>query len=114
MSDPDPLPANPRSSMPQLSVVVTVYRETYSIVETVERLLGSNGPALGEILLIASPHSPAATMQICEDLVRTYPIVTFYLQKSPGVGRAVREGMSLAKYDCVAIMSSDLETEPEA
>ena len=54
-------------------------------------------------------------MQICEDLARRVKMVRTHIQQSgPGVGRALREGMSLATQELVAIMSGDLETEPEA
>jgi glycosyltransferase involved in cell wall biosynthesis len=103
---------NPQS---QLSVVVTVYTETQAIVETVERLLKSTTNALGEIVLVASQRSPVATARICEELANTHDIVRVHVQQhGPGVGWALREGMALAKYECVAIMSADLETEPEA
>lgn len=98
-----------------LSVVVTVYTETISVIETVERLLKNDSGALAEILIVVSPRSSAETLRICADLAARHPIVRVHTQqKVPGVGWALREGMALAKADCVAIMSGDLETEPEA
>lgn len=100
---------------PALSVVVTVYAETRSIIATVERLLASTGTELGEILLVASPRSPEETLRICHDLAKAYEVVRVCIQQNaPGVGWALREGMALARHECVAIMSGDLETEPEA
>ena len=60
---------------PALSIVVTVYAETRSIIETVERLLASTGTELGEILLVASPRSPEETLRICRDLAKAHEIV---------------------------------------
>ncbi len=98
-----------------LSVVVTVFSETFSVVETVDRLIKSNTGALREIILTVSPRSSAECLRICRQLAEDHELVRFHLQQqTPGVGWALREGMALAKYDCVAIMSGDLETEPEA
>lgn len=98
-----------------LSVVVTVYTETYSVRETVQRLLKSTGEELREILLVVAPRASEETFRICKELVAANPIVRMHVQKkTPGVGWALREGMALASEECVAIMSGDLETEPEA
>jgi dolichol-phosphate mannosyltransferase len=54
-------------------------------------------------------------MRICQDLAASHPIVLLHIQQHvPGVGWALQEGMKLASQECVAIMSGDLETEPEA
>lgn len=98
-----------------LSVVVTVYTETFSVVETVDRLVKNDSGGLREIILVVSPKASAETLRITEELERTNPLVRRHIQKRvPGVGWALREGMSLAKEECVVIMSGDLETEPEA
>ncbi len=100
---------------PGLSVVVTVYTETVSIEQTVERLLGSDEGCLREIILVVSPKASALTKSISADLASRVDIVRVHEQESgPGVGRALREGMNLAREEWVAIMSGDLETEPEA
>ena len=105
----------PHSENLGLSVIVTVYSETFSVRETVERLLKSDSGAIREIILVVSPRSSPECMSICHDLARTDKVVRVHIQqKGPGVGWALREGMSLAKEECVAIMSGDLETEPEA
>lgn len=99
----------------ELSVVVTVFSETFSIVETVDRLVAKDRGYLKEILLVVSPRSSAECMTICKDLVRQRPIVRMHVQQqNPGVGWAYREGMELATGTHVALMSGDLETEPEA
>lgn len=98
-----------------LSVVVTVYTETFSVIETVDRLMKNDCGGLKEIILVVSPKASAETLRITEELEKTNPLVRRHIQKRvPGVGWALREGMSLAKEECVVIMSGDLETEPEA
>lgn len=100
---------------PYLSVVVTVYTESFSVIETIDRLLKSDGGSLREIILVVSPRASKETMKICEDLAASHAMVRLHIQQRvPGVGWALREGMNLATQECVAIMSGDLETEPEA
>ena len=99
----------------QVSVVVTVYSETFSVMETVERLLRRNRGYILEILLVISPYSSKESFAVCRALAQTYPFVKVLVQEhTRGVGWAYREGMALAKGTYVALMSSDLETEPEA
>lgn len=100
---------------PSLSVIITVYTETISVTKTVERLLKSDIGGLKEVILVVSPKASAQTKNICAHLVEHSEIVrVIFQQTGPGVGRALREGMHHASGDWVAIMSGDLETEPEA
>lgn len=98
-----------------LSVIVTVYTETFSVIETVNRLMKNDKGGLKEIILVVSPKASSETLRITEELEKSNPIVRRHIQqKVPGVGYALREGMSMATEECVVIMSGDLETEPEA
>ena len=100
---------------PGLSVIVTVYTETEAIRETVQRLLKNAGDQAYEIILVVAPRASLETMQICHEVARSCDLVKVLVQRTgPGVGRALREGMAAASHECVAIMSADLETEPEA
>ncbi|PIQ68510.1 MAG: hypothetical protein COV91_03590 [Candidatus Taylorbacteria bacterium CG11_big_fil_rev_8_21_14_0_20_46_11] len=99
----------------RLSIVVTVYSETFSVKETVSRLLKHNRGYIHEILLVVAPKSSRDSFEICHALEQEYPLVHVHVQKqTPGVGFAYREGMFLATGTHVALMSGDLETEPEA
>lgn len=98
----------------RLSIVVTVFKETYSIRQAIKRLLKKNRGYIIEIILVASPKSPNNTIKICKEEVKKNRLVKLYIQKNPGVGNAMREGMLMAKGDYVTIISADLETEPEA
>src|SRR5215467_2447352 len=98
-----------------LSVVVTVYTESISVIETIDRLQRSDQGGMREIIIVVSPRASRETMTICEDLAAKHPMVRLHIQQHvPGVGWALREGMAMATQECVAIMSGDLETEPEA
>ena len=99
----------------KLSVVVTVYGETFSVKETIARLLKSDRGYIKEIIIVISPKSSKESFDICTDLSRQYPLVRLHVQQNnPGAGWAYREGMAISCGNYVTIMSGDLETEPEA
>ncbi len=98
-----------------LSVVVTVFSETFSLVETVQRILKNDRGYIKEIILSVSPRSSDECMSICRDLTKKNDLICLHVQKNnPGVGWAIREGMELATGNYIALLSADLETEPEA
>jgi dolichol-phosphate mannosyltransferase len=98
-----------------LSIIITVYSEERALAETVKRLLADENGYIYEILLVVSPLSSEACLELCRTLAENDSRVVFCLQKTNGgVGKAVREGFSRATGDYIAIMSADLETEPEA
>jgi len=98
-----------------LSIVVTVYTETFSINETIETLLRYNRDYIHEILLVVSPRASTETLEICESWVARNPLVKIVIQENnPGIGWAYREGMAAASGNYIALMAADLETEPAA
>ena len=98
----------------ELSVIVTVYSETFSVAETVERLRKLDRGYIKEIILVVSPRSSAESQEICGSLAAD-PLIRMHIQRrNPGAGWALREGMELATGSHIALMSGDLETEPEA
>ncbi|MEW6078624.1 MAG: glycosyltransferase family 2 protein [Thermodesulfobacteriota bacterium] len=98
----------------RLTVVITVYSEEGSLKQTIERLKANDRGYIHEIILVVCPRSTRRCLDICRALSAEDPRVISRFQENPGVGRAVREGMAAATGDYVAIMSADLETEPEA
>ena len=99
----------------QLSVVVTVFSETFSIRETVDILLSKDRGYLKEIILLVSPRASAESLAICRECAEKDPRVRVLMQKNnPGIGWAYREGMQAASGNYVALMAADLETEPAA
>ncbi len=104
----------PLSSI-ELSVVVTVYSETFSINETLKILLDRNRGYIQEILLLVSPRATQKTFSICRQWALWEPRVKVVVQQNnPGIGWAYREGMQAATGNYVALMAADLETEPAA
>lgn len=107
--------AGDTSSRIQLSVVVTVFNETFSIRETVDILVAKDRGYIKEIILLASPRASAETMNICRECAAANPRVRIVIQQNnPGIGWAYREGMRAATGNYVALMAGDLETEPAA
>lgn len=99
----------------QLSIVVTVFSETFSIRETVDILLSKDRGYIKEIILLVSPKASEEAFAICRECVARDPRVRILIQKNnPGIGWAYREGMQAATGNFVALMSGDLETEPAA
>jgi len=97
------------------SIIITVYSETFSVEQTIERLIKKDRGYILEIILLVHPKSSTESKLICQRLVEQYKIVKIqYQEKIPGVGWAIREGMMIAKGKYLALMSADLETEPEA
>lgn len=95
--------------------MITVYSETFSIIETVNRVREKDRHYIHEIILVVSPESSDECMKICKSLERENSDVDLHIQeRNPGVGWAIREGMDLARGNYVALLSADLETEPEA
>ena len=104
----------PLSSI-KLSVVVTVFSETFSIDETLSILLGRDRGYVQEIILLVSPRATEETFAICKRWVAKDSRVRLVVQKNnPGIGWAYREGMEAATGNYVALMAGDLETEPAA
>jgi len=98
-----------------LSVVVTVYSETFSIDETIKILLERDRGYIREILLLVSSRASDQTLSICRQWEAQEPRVKTVVQRNnPGIGWAYREGMHAARGNYVALMAADLETEPAA
>jgi dolichol-phosphate mannosyltransferase len=98
-----------------LSVVVTVFSETFTIRETVDVLRSRDRGYIKEILLLISPRASQESFAICHDLASQDSRVHVLVQKhNPGVGWAYREGMKAAVGNYIALMAADLETEPAA
>ena len=99
----------------KLSVVVTVFSETFSIDETIKILLNLDRGYIHEILLLTSPRASEETFAICRQWEAREPRVKLVVQQNnPGIGWAYREGMEAATGNYVALMAADLETEPAA
>src|SRR5579872_3135187 len=99
----------------RLSVVVTVFSETFSIRETVDILLKNDRGYLHEVILLVSPRASQEALAVCRECAARDSRVRILMQEhNPGLGWAYREGMRAATGNFVALMAADLETEPAA
>jgi dolichol-phosphate mannosyltransferase len=104
-----------RSCPVQLSIVATVFSETFSIRETLDILLSRDRGYIQEIILLVSPRASRESLEICRKCAEGDPRVRILIQRNnPGIGWAYREGMQAASGNFVALMAADLETEPAA
>jgi glycosyltransferase involved in cell wall biosynthesis len=98
----------------KLSIIVPVYSETVSVMETLERLFKNDRGYIEEIILIISPKSSQACLDICRQAALDFKQVRFIIQgHNPGVGWAIRERFEAAQGTHCVIMAADLETQPE-
>jgi len=98
-----------------VSVIVPVIDETASLRKTVEVVLAQNREHISEILIIACKKTTQAALLTCHELAREYPeLIRFHFQQRPFLGGAMRDAFEWATGSHVLMMSSDLETDPEA
>ena len=98
----------------QVSIIITVFSETSALQATIFRLLQNNRNYIHEIIIVIARASSQECFQIAANLAVKHSLIKVHLQSyGPGAGLAVREGMALATGTYIAIMSADLETEPE-
>jgi len=103
--------ASPGSG-PQVSAVVPVLAEEESLRGVVEGLWEGLGHALAEVIIVASPLSPAGTLEVCRELHRAGQAFVCEQQCGPGVGFAYREGMAAARSEFILCIDSDGEMDP--
>ena len=99
----------------KISVILPVYSEKETLVYIVNKLVELLKNKLQEIIIIFSPDSCGETFQIINKLCQAYSVVRAHVQvENPGLGRAIRQGISLSHGTHILIMDSDLEMDPEA
>ncbi|MCR4908420.1 MAG: glycosyltransferase family 2 protein [Lachnospiraceae bacterium] len=100
-----------------VTILLPAMDETYSLRETVERILNTcKKKDLAEFIIILCGKTTPECRGVAEALVEEYSkTVPIYIhdQTLPFVGGAVREGIDLAKGSHVVMMSTDLETDPD-
>jgi len=100
----------------KISIILPVYSETNSLVDTV-REINNVVPSeyLYEILIIVSPKSASESFDICKRLSLQYSFINWHTQQNnPGIGWAFREAFVKAKGTHILMMASDGETDPKA
>jgi glycosyltransferase involved in cell wall biosynthesis len=98
-----------------VSFIVPATDETYSLEETVVRILAIFPERPVDIIVVTSLKLTTAA---CRDTIkklreRYHETLVSFDQKRPGIGGAVQDAFGRAKNDYVVLMASDLETDPD-
>lgn len=96
--------------MMKISVILPVHSEKESLTQLTDTLVPLLHGTLHEIIIIVSPISPPDTIRIADDLAVRYDCLTVQTQrKYPGLGRAIRQGISAASGTHLLFMDTDGE-----
>ena len=101
------------------SIVIAAMNETYSLRQTVERILELCNPEdLAEVLIVVCKRTLPECLAIAEELEKASENgkvpVRVYCQVKPFVGNAYREAFDIVTGSHAVMMSADLETPPDA
>lgn len=99
------------------SIVVPVYQNELNLEETVSVLLGlsSRLPGYELELIFVNDGSTDRSSQLLRQLQGRHPeqLVVVELTRNFGQTPAIREGLRVARGDCIGIISADLQDPPE-
>ncbi len=98
----------------QFGVIITAVDETWSLSETIQRLLADNASDIVDIVVATAPQATPECLAVVAELVAQHPACVRWHEQArlPGVGGAIQECVGLVRGDWVVLMSSDLETPP--
>ena len=100
---------------PEVSIIVPTFREVENLSELVRRISGALNETslLGEIIIV-DDDSRDGTIQVCETLSKSYPLVLETRVGERGLATAVLHGLKKARGQVLAVMDADLSHPPEA
>lgn len=108
-------PANLLQSQPTISIVVPTRNESENIAPLLERISGSVGELAVEVIFV--DDSADDTTQVIMKVAPEYGLPTKVVARPPerrnGLGKAVVEGMRVARADWICVMDGDLQHPPE-
>jgi glycosyltransferase involved in cell wall biosynthesis len=97
-----------------ISFIVPVLNETYSLKQTVDTVFRLAGEHLKEVLIVVADKTSPTSMEIVQKLEKQYPGFIFvHKQNLPFLGGALQEAFCIAKGNYIMLMASDFETDPE-
>ncbi len=96
-----------------VSVILPVVNETYSLYKTVEIIQESSSKYIKEYIIVICKFTSKESLTIIDTLRKDYPdLIILHKQKLPYLGGALREAFELVKASHLILMASDLETDP--
>ena len=99
-----------------VTILLPVMDETYSLRETVETIIKENAPSdIAEFIILVCDRTTQESRDTADELIADHGDryrIYVHEQTLPFVGGAIREGFIMAKGSHVVLMSSDLETDP--
>ncbi len=96
-----------------ISVLLPVINETYSLRKTIQIIDESSKNYIKEYLILISGKTRPESIREIDALKVIYgDLIVTHLQEKPYLGGAIREGFDLASGSHVILMASDLETDP--
>lgn len=99
--------------MKDISIILPVINETFSLEETVDILMKENQPDIKEIIAVVAKITAPESLAVIQKLQNRYPSVIKLLNQSlPYLGGAMRDAFEVVQGDWVVMMASDLETNP--
>jgi glycosyltransferase involved in cell wall biosynthesis len=97
-------------SPPQLSVVIPVYNERYTVRELVRRVVAVD---VSKEIVMVDDGSTDGTTEILKSIAARYPEVRVFQQpRNQGKGAAIRRGIQEATGEFLIIQDADLEYDP--
>lgn len=96
-----------------ISIILPVINETFSLEETVDILMKEDQPDIKEIIAVVAKITTPESLVVIQKLQNKYPgIIKLLKQSLPYLGGAMRDAFDAAQGDWLVMMASDLETNP--
>ena len=96
-----------------VSVILPVVNETYSLKQTVEIINKTSSQYIKEYIIVVCKFTTRNSFEVIESLQLEFPdLILIHHQKLPYLGGAIQEAFQLAQASHIILMASDLETDP--
>ena len=101
------------SEVLNITFILPVLNETYSLQQTVDIIRKLCDKHLQEILIVVADKTTEASMEVVQRIKTQYSgYVRIHKQKLPFLGGALQESIGIATGDYIMLMASDFETDP--
>ena len=94
-----------------LSIIIPCLNEVLSLKKTI-KIISKNKIKKEIIVILSKKLTTLKTLNEIKKLKKANKEIKYYFQKKPFVGGAILMGINKAKYSHIALMASDLETNP--